>query len=609
MKKGAIQRSGLGIGFTSNIFLIPKSGGRFRLILNLKALNNFVAYEHFKMEDIRCVRDLLSKGDHLCKLDLRDAYLSIPIHESSRKYLRFSWQGVMYEYTALPFGLSAAPRVFTKVLKPVLAELRAAGICLVAYLDDLLIIGKTKEETEAAYHRTKTLLQSLGFMINMEKSQSQATQSIEFLGLLIDSRMMSFSLPQTRVKQIQGECRRLLWKELVTVRELAHVVGMLAATRLAVLSAPLHYRALQAQKINGLGLHLSYESMVTLNAHCKRDLQWWICHLSQVNGCQIQHPSPAVVIESDASNTGWGARCGPLRTGGQWSLQEKNLHINGKEMLAAFLAVQTFVRDQKEIHVRLKVDNTTTVCYINRMGGTHSPQMMQLTHRLWNWSLERRILLSAEHLPGRLNQIADRESRMHGDSSEWKLSPLVFRQIMKQMGACQIDLFASRLTAQLDTYMSWRPDPGAVATDALAQPWNLTRGYAFPPFALIGRCLRKVHKEKVPELVLITPIWPTQPWFPMLVSMAIRRPIQIPAAPDLLRNHRGESHPLIRQGSLNLATWLVSGDYLQRKEFQKKHQGLFCLLGEATQKQRTHQVGEDGCDGVWSGDMSPFAPH
>lgn len=66
MKKGAIQRSGLGIGFTSNIFLIPKSGGRFRLILNLKALNNFVAYEHFKMEDIRCVRDLLSKGDHLC---------------------------------------------------------------------------------------------------------------------------------------------------------------------------------------------------------------------------------------------------------------------------------------------------------------------------------------------------------------------------------------------------------------------------------------------------------------------------------------------------------------------------------------------------------------
>ena len=46
LKKGAVQRSGLGIGFTSNIFLIPKTGGRFRLILNLKALNNFVAYEH-----------------------------------------------------------------------------------------------------------------------------------------------------------------------------------------------------------------------------------------------------------------------------------------------------------------------------------------------------------------------------------------------------------------------------------------------------------------------------------------------------------------------------------------------------------------------------------
>ena len=89
LKKGAIQdtRSPEEVGFVSNVFLVPKSEGKWRLILNLKALNQFVIYEHFKMEDIRCVKDLLNRGDYMCKLDLKDAYLSIPIHRSFRGFV------------------------------------------------------------------------------------------------------------------------------------------------------------------------------------------------------------------------------------------------------------------------------------------------------------------------------------------------------------------------------------------------------------------------------------------------------------------------------------------------------------------------------------------
>ena len=121
------------------------------------------------------------------------------------------------------------------------------------------------------------------------------------------------------------------------------------------------------------------------------------------------------------------------------------------------------------------------------------------------------------------------------------------------MVSCAIDLFASRLTAQLLTYMSRSPDSEALATDALSQPWNFPWG-----FALIRRCLNKVHWAGAPELVLITPISPTQTGFSMLVWMSIRRPFQIPTAKQLLKNHKGESHPLISQGSLNVATWLIS---------------------------------------------------
>ena len=143
-------------------------------------------------------------------------------------------------------------------------------------------------------------------------------------------------------------------------------------------------------------------------------------------------------------------------------------------------------------------------------------------------------------------------------------------------------LFASHHAAQLEKYMSWKPNPGAVATDAMSQTWNQVKGYTFPPFSLIGRCLSKVKREQVPELALIAPIWPTQPWFPLLVSMSIRRPIQIPPTVHLLTNHRGEQHPLIEEGSLNLAAWLVSEDRSQQQVHvsQKMHQSLSLHLGQ-----------------------------
>ena len=151
--------------------------------------------------------------------------------------------------------------------------------------------------------------------------------------------------------------------------------------------------------------------------------------------------APDLVIESDASNMGWGAVCNNCTTRGQWSVSETSLHINAKEMLAAFLALQTFARDHQVSHVRLRIDNATAVYYINHRGGTHSHTLMQLTLEMWSWCMQRKIFLSAEHLPGKLNLIADQKSRAMADSSEWKLNLNVFQQVMSSLGPCQIDFF------------------------------------------------------------------------------------------------------------------------------------------------------------------------
>ena len=141
--KGAIVPSSYEEGeFISTLFIVPKPNGKYRPIITLKNLNNFVHYDHFKQETFKIVLDLIQKGDFFSSVDLCDAYFSIPIHEEFQKYLKFSWNGSLYKFICLPFGLKSA-HVFTKVMKPVFSWFREHGIRCNYYIDDSLNIGVT----------------------------------------------------------------------------------------------------------------------------------------------------------------------------------------------------------------------------------------------------------------------------------------------------------------------------------------------------------------------------------------------------------------------------------------------------------------------------------
>ncbi len=137
---------------------------------------------------------------------------------------------------------------------------------------------------------------------------------------------------------------------------------------------------------------------------------------------------------------------------------EKKLHINCLELLAGSFAVKIFTRDRLCVHVSL----------CEPFGGeTHSLMLSNLALALWEWSLNHKMIISAEHLAGHLNSIADWESRNFRDTSNWRLDPAVFQSLMQIRGTCGMDLFADRLNSQLPHFFSWRPDPMAAGTDAL----------------------------------------------------------------------------------------------------------------------------------------------
>ena len=135
--------------FLSRLFLVTKKDGSFHQVVNLKPLNQSIAKRHFKMEGINMLKDLLLRNDWMASIDLKDAYLSVTVTAEHRKYLCSVWAREAYEFQCLPFGLSSAPLVFTKLLKLVVGLLRCQGIRLILFLDDMLVLAQSKKDLVA----------------------------------------------------------------------------------------------------------------------------------------------------------------------------------------------------------------------------------------------------------------------------------------------------------------------------------------------------------------------------------------------------------------------------------------------------------------------------
>ena len=237
--------------FISTLFLVEKGQGtgEFHLVINLRALNRFLPNEKFKMEGLHTARFLLCKGDYMMKPDLKDAYYAVPIHPESRKYLRFQFKGTTYEFRCLPFGLSLAPRVFTRIPQPIVAKLRSEGIQTVIYLDNLLLIHHQKDTLSEIFLYVRRLLSSLGFIVKLEKCSPKPSRRLVFLGAVLDTTYMSVALPEEQINRIQRACQEMLESQSTSLGGLSSLLGRTShAARTGLWIAPLYYRALQRQQ-------------------------------------------------------------------------------------------------------------------------------------------------------------------------------------------------------------------------------------------------------------------------------------------------------------------------------------------------------------------------
>ena len=486
--KGAVELAPLpSPGFYSRLFVVWKTSGSWRPVIDLSHLNRFVDVSHFQMETIQSVLLSVRQGDWMASIDLKEAYLQVPIHPSSRHLLRFVFRDRVYQFKALCFGLSTAPQVFTRVMAPVSAILHSMGIRMRRYLDDWLVQSSSRDSLVRDLQTVLSLCHELGIVVNPQKSNLVPSQIVQYLGVVIDSISFRASPSQDRISRLRSTADAFRSSASPPASLWLSLLGALSSLAHLVPGGRLRMRSLQ------LCLHRSWDRLdlqapVPVSSVCLQDLQWWL-HLPRLSS----GVSPDLHFWSDASDVGWGAHLDRQVASGLWDSSQAALSINARELLAVHLGLRQFQSSLRGMTVAVFCDNTTAVAYLRKEGGTRSPLLNSLAQEILRWTESLSIRLAPQFLPGSQNVLADALSRPHQlPHSEWSLNMDVFLSL-RRLWPVQIDLFATSDNRRCSIYFSPLHDPMSAGTDAFLQSWDGLQAYAFPPVSLIPRVLAKLR--------------------------------------------------------------------------------------------------------------------
>ena len=374
------------------------------------------------------------------------------------------------------------------------------GIRIHQYLDDWLVRASTLHTCLQHTQTLVTLCQELGWLVNKEKSELAPKQVFNFVGYQFDLKEGKVRPTAERWQALTDKIRSMMSDPVCPVRKFMSLIGLLTATEKQVHLGRLHMRPIQWHLKNNWRVPESLEKVIPVPKSLHPHLRWWLEESNVLLGQPLHPLKHALQIFTDASNEGWGTHLDDHTARGTWSLPESKLHINHLELKAVFLALKEFRTLVCNKTVLIATDNTTVVAYINKEGGMKSGSLCALLWRILSWCTRQQVTLRARHIPGRLNVIADKLSRLGQTiQTEWSLHPAEFQAVCARWHQPQVDLFATRFNNKLPQFVSPVPDPQAWAVDALSLSWEDLDPYAFPPAAILGKVVELPLQQNNPD--------------------------------------------------------------------------------------------------------------
>ncbi|XP_031752829.1 uncharacterized protein LOC101731022 isoform X4 [Xenopus tropicalis] len=363
-----------------------------------------------------------------------------------------------------------------------------------------------------------------------------------------------FLPPEKRLK-IRDRVHKFQNRKFSSIKQGLEILGLFSAVLEAVPWGRAHMKDLQ-RYINSVWDHqkASLRRKLYVPPEIKKSLNWWL-HPRNLSKGSALFPVPPLVITTDASGKGWGAHLGNLVEQGSWEKGIAHQAANSLELEAvwrALLAFKTIVKDQ---NVLIHTDNVATAYYINHQGGSRSKDLGMRVKKIMCWGEKNLKSILARHISGHSNIRADFLSRRLILPGEWSLDPETFLQICKVWGSPVIDLMASKYNAKHQRFFSLTAGQGEEAVDALAQSWDFSLAYIFPPIPMLARVIKKVALCST-EVILIAPAWPRRSWYSSLLQLSVSPPWPLPVKENLL--HQGPIfHP--NPAALQLTAWRLKG--------------------------------------------------
>lgn len=294
--------------------LLVAEGKKPRLILDLSYLNKFMPKTFFRLEDLSKVIHLLPPGGFMTKFDFRKGYHHISIHSESQNYLGFYWDHErtrsFFKFTVLPFGLSVAPWLFTKIFRPLVKKWRKQGISMVLYLDDGLVFADSREKCELFTKTVLSDLHSAGVQIALEKSILNPVQKLEFLGCDIDLLASAISISGDRIEKAKTRLDILSKSKCPSIHDRMRFLGSIISMNIVVPDAVLQTRATSTAIAEAQSVFAALTTRVKPSQGEIHEWNYWVEKLRAPEGRALPRgelDKGELWFFSDASSSGVGA--------------------------------------------------------------------------------------------------------------------------------------------------------------------------------------------------------------------------------------------------------------------------------------------------------------
>ena len=501
-----------------------QSSGKKRLILDLRHVNQSIWKQKFKCEDWRVLLSYVNKGDFLFSFDLKSGYHHFDIFPDHQTFLGFSWvfSGTVkyFCFTVLPFGLSSAPYIFTKCLRPLVKFWRFNGIKIVVFLDDGCGKGVSLQTAKGHSLFVQTSLGNAGFVANFTKSLWEPTQLLVWLDLNWDLVSGSISISNRRISNFIALIDKFLQSApYVTARDCASITGHIMSMS-PVLGNLTRLRTRFLYKV--IDSRSTWDSRFNIGLHndCLSEIFFSKNNIVSLNSRNIvPYQAPFLLSFSDASNVS----CGAYLVGTEevshrmWSSSEAEKSSTWRELKVVHFALTSFKNSVQGKSVKWHSDKQGAVRIVDI--GSPNTELHSIALDIFDFCRKFNVRFVSQWVPRELNTCADDISNII-DFNDWYTTQGFFAHLDHIWGPHTVDRFANALNAHLPRFNSRFRVPGTEAVDAFSVSWAAENNWLVPPVHCIIRVIQ--HLLVCGAFgTLVVPYWPSNAFWPFLFASSL----------------------------------------------------------------------------------------